>query len=124
MTGFLPQQILPEYLSLADICIQPFDTNYITNRILPSKILEYFACGKAVLSTPLKGTVEILPDESFGITYATQNDFVEKLSELLSNEIKLDELGKQGYDYVIQNHDWDILSNNIIEKFKSVKSKF
>ena len=124
LTGFLPQQVLPEYLSLADICIQPFDTNYVTNRILPSKILEYFACGKAVLSTPLKGTVEILPDESFGITYATQNIFVEKLSELLSDEIKLEKLGSQGYDYVIQNHDWNVLSNKIIEKFESVKSKF
>jgi glycosyltransferase involved in cell wall biosynthesis len=124
MTGFLPQQILPEYLSLANICIQPFDTNYTTNRILPSKILEYFACGKAVLSTPLKGTVEILPNESFGIIYAEQNNFVEKLSELLSDETKLEKLGKQGYDYVIQNHDWDILSNKIIEKFESVKSKF
>ncbi len=124
MTGFLPQQILPEYLSLANICIQPFDTNYITNRILPSKILEYFACGKAVLSTPLEGTVEILPDESFGIIYSSQNNFVEKLSELLSDETKLKELGRQGYDYVIQNHDWDILSNKIIEKFELVKCKF
>jgi glycosyltransferase involved in cell wall biosynthesis len=124
MTGFLPQQILPEYLSLANICIQPFDTNYITNRILPSKILEYFACGKAVLSTPLEGTVEILPDESFGIIYSSQNNFVEKLSELLSDETKLKELGRQGYDYVIQNHDWNILSNKIIEKFELVKSKF
>ena len=124
MTGFLPQQIIPEYISLADICIQPFETNYITNRILPSKILEYFACGKAVLSTPLDGTVEILPDEKFGIIYATQNDFVKKLSELLTNDTKLEELGKQGYEYVIHNHDWDILSNKIIEKFESIKSKF
>ena len=124
MTGFLPQQIIPEYISLADICIQPFETNYITNRILPSKILEYFACGKAVLSTPLDGTVEILPDEKFGIIYATQNDFVKKLSELLTDDTKLEELGKQGYEYVIHNHDWDILSNKIIEKFESIKSKF
>lgn len=119
MTGFLPQQILSEYISLATICIQPFDINYTTNRILPSKILEYFACEKAVLSTPLKGTVEILPDESFGIVYSSQNNFVEKLSELLSDETKLSKLGKQGYDYVIKNHDWNVLSKKMIEKFES-----
>ena len=28
MTNFLPQQILPNYLSLANICIQPFEKNY------------------------------------------------------------------------------------------------
>ena len=119
MTGFLPQQILAEYLSLANICIQPFETNYITNRILPSKILEYFACGKPVLSTPLEGTVEILPDKSFGIVYATEDKFVEKLSELLFDEKKLNELGQHGYDYVIKNHDWNILSKKLIEKFQS-----
>jgi glycosyltransferase involved in cell wall biosynthesis len=87
---------------------------------LPSKILEYFACGKCVLSTPLAGTVEILPDESFGIVYSTEDNFVNKLNELLSDEIKLNELGKNGYDYVIKNHDWTILSKKIVEKFKSV----
>ncbi len=122
MTNFLPQQILPEYLSLASICIQPFDTNYITNRILPSKILEYFACGKAVLSTPLEGTVEILPDESFGIIYASQDNFVEKLSELLSDETKLNELGSNGYDYVIKNHDWKVLTKKMICFFESIMS--
>ena len=120
MTGFLPQQILSEYISLANICIQPFEINYTTNRILPSKILEYFACGKCVLSTPLAGTVEILPNESFGIVYSTEDNFVNKLNELLSDEIKLNELGKNGYDYVIKNHDWAILSKKIVEKFKSV----
>lgn len=122
MTGFLPQQILSEYLSLANICIQPFEINYITNRILPSKILEYFACGKPVLSTPLEGTVEILPDQSFGIIYASKDEFVKKLSNLLSDEKKLNELGQHGYDYVIKNHDWNILSKILIEKFQSTIS--
>jgi hypothetical protein len=43
---------------------------------------------------------------------------------LLTDDTKLEELGKQGYEYVIHNHDWDILSNKIIEKFESIKSKF
>ncbi|MGI0011581.1 MAG: glycosyltransferase, partial [Nitrosopumilaceae archaeon] len=71
LTGFKPQKDLPKYLSLADICVNPFLVNYVTNRILPSKILEYFACGKPVLSTPLQGTKELLSHEEVGITYST-----------------------------------------------------
>ena len=47
-----------------------------------------------------------------------------KIVKVALDETKLKELGRQGYDYVIQNHDWDILSNKIIEKFELVKSKF
>ena len=122
LTGFIPQQEIPSYLSLASICIQPFETNYLTNCILPSKILEYFACKKPVLSTPLKGTIEYLPNEDYGIVYASSNKFVEKLSELIVDEKYLEELGENGYSYVTKNHDWDLLVNLLIMKFKRLLS--
>jgi glycosyltransferase involved in cell wall biosynthesis len=122
LTGFIPQHEIPSYLSLANICIQPFETNYLTNCILPSKILEYFACKKPVLSTPLKGTKEYLPNEDYGIVYATSNEFVEKLSELIVDEKYLEELGENGYSYVTKNHDWDLLVNLLMAKFEQLLS--
>lgn len=120
MTGFLPQRILPMYISLATICIQPFETNYITNRILPSKILEYFACGKPVLSTPLEGTKEIL-SEDFGIVYSSKAHFVETLSKLLLKQDMLQNLGKKGLEYVAKNHDWKLLTDLLVKKLESSK---
>ena len=122
MTGFIPQQKIPFYLSLANICIQPFEINYLTNRILPSKILEYFACKKPVLSTPLKGTIEYLPNEDYGIVYSNSDQFVEKLSELISDEKYLKKLAESGYSYVLQNHDWELLVNKLVAKFNQLIS--
>ncbi len=122
MTGFIPQQKIPSYLSLANICIQPFETNYLTNRILPSKILEYFACKKPVLSTPLKGTIEYLPNESYGIVYSNSDQFVEKLSELISDEKYLKKLAESGYSYALQNHDWELLIDKLVAKFNQLIS--
>ncbi len=122
MTGFIPQQKIPLYLSLADVCIQPFEINYLTNRILPSKILEYFACKKPVLSTPLKGTKEFLPNENYGIVYVDSDQFVEKLSSLTIDKNYLLKLGSSGYSYVIKNHNWDVLVESLIIKFKSLIS--
>ncbi len=123
VTGFIPQQEVPRYIALADICINPFEVNYVTDRILPTKILEYFACGKPVLSTPLNGTKELLPDESFGILYSTSKDFTKILSTLLSDKDRLKQLGKQAYEYVQRNHNWDILSEQLIEKFELLVKK-
>ncbi|MDC0523643.1 glycosyltransferase, partial [Nitrosopumilus sp.] len=89
LTNFIDQNEIPKYISLADICINPFEINYLTDRIVPTKIIEYLACGKPVLSTPLSGTKELLPDEKFGILYSNSDNFVNTLSTLLLDKNKL-----------------------------------
>jgi glycosyltransferase involved in cell wall biosynthesis len=123
LLGFIPQKDIAKYIALADICLNPFEVNSITDRILPTKILEYLACKKPVLSTPLNGTKEILLNEEYGMIYSTERDFVVKLSELLDNELKLKEIGEKGFEYVIKNHDWQKLSNQLIKKIDGVSRK-
>jgi len=120
LTNFKPQHEIPKLISLADICINSFEVNKITDRIIPIKIFEYLACGKPVLSTPLKGTMDLLPKEDFGIIYSPYDSFVESLSDLLDNTEELKELGNKGLDYVIKNHDWDILSDLLLKKFENL----
>ena len=120
LTNFINQSEIPKYISLADICINPFEINYLSNRILPTKIIEYFACGKPVLSTPLSGTKELLPDEKFGIIYSNSDNFVMTLSTLLLDKNKLKQLGEQAFEYVQKTHDWKILSKQLINKFSKL----
>ena len=119
LTNFIPQKEIPNYVSLADICINSFQINYLTNRIIPTKILEYFACGKPVLSTPLLGTKELLSDEKYGIFYSNSKDFPKKLCTLLLDKERLKQFGMKACEYAQKNHDWKILSNQLLEKFSS-----
>ncbi len=118
-TGFVPQNEIPNYISVANLCINPFRVNSITNRILPTKILEYLACAKPVLSTPLEGTMELLPDEKFGILYSSSDDFAQTLSKLITSK-SLDKLGLAGNQYVQNNHNWEKLSQQLLTKFKNI----
>ena len=120
LTNFKPQHEIPKFISLANICINPFEINKITDRIIPIKIFEYLACGKPVLSTPLKGTMDLLPKEDFGIIYSPYDSFVESLTDLLANTEKLEELGNKGLDYVIKNHDWNILADSLLKKLQNL----
>ena len=117
LTNFIDQNEIPKYISLADICINPFEINYLTDRIVPTKIIEYLACGKPVLSTPLSGTKELLPNEKFGILYSNSDNFVNTLSSLLLDKNKLKQLGKQAFEYAQKNHNWNILSKQLLQKF-------
>ena len=121
LLGFIPQSLIAKYIALADICVNPFEINQVTNRILPTKILEYLACRKPVLSTPLKGTKEILLNEKYGIIYSDESNFVENLSILLNDKLRFDEVSKKGYEYVIKNHDWKKLSIELIQKIEDTK---
>jgi len=120
LTNFQPQYEIPRFISLANICINPFEINIITDRIIPIKIFEYLACGKPVLSTPLKGTVDLLPPENFGIIYSPYDLFTENLSNLLSDTKKLNKLGNKGLDFLIKNHDWNILADSLLKKFENL----
>jgi len=121
-TGFIDQKKIPEYIALADICINPFVINIITDRIIPTKILEYLSCGKPVLSTSLKGTVELLPDESFGIVYSKLDLFIDSLIQLLEKPKKLQELGNNGFVYIEKNHYWDSLVTKLVIIFEKIIS--
>jgi glycosyltransferase involved in cell wall biosynthesis len=121
LTNFKPQHEIPKFISLADVCINPFEINKITDSIIPVKIFEYLGCGKPVLSTPLKGTMELLSQEDFGIIYSPFDMFVENLSNLLENTEKLEELSNKGLDYIVKNHDWNILADLLLKKFENLR---
>ena len=123
-TGFVEQKKIPEYIAITDICLSSFAINILTDSIIPTKILEYLACGKPVLSTPLKGTVELLPNENYGIVYSQLDDFISSIEKLLQNKAHLDKLGENGFSYVKKNHYWDSLADQLIKIFDNlIKNK-
>jgi glycosyltransferase involved in cell wall biosynthesis len=120
LTNFIPQHEIPKFISLANICINPFEIKKITDKIIPIKILEYLACGKPVLSTALKGTKDVLNEEDFGIIYSPYESFTENLRDLLSNSKKLEDLGGKGFDNIIKNFDCNILADSLLNKFENL----
>jgi len=90
---------------------------------MPIKIIEYFACAKPVLSTPMKGTMQLFPDQTFGIFYSELENFIDTLSKLLSDPKKLEEAGKNGYSHVKEKYDWQLLSEEILKKFSNLVLK-
>lgn len=49
---------LPAFISGWDVCLMPFALNEATRYISPTKTLEYMACGRPSVSTPIKDVVE------------------------------------------------------------------
>ncbi len=106
ITGFQPYQTMPQYINLAALCINPFLDTKETRDIFPGKIIQYIACGKAAVVTPLLGIKSLIPDDSKGIVYAaTAADMAAKVADLLASDKQRQQLEQAGIDYIRKVHD-------------------
>lgn len=104
LTGFQPFDMMPQYVNLADICINPFIVNATTRDIIPGKIIQYLACAKPVLATPLPGMVSMFPNENCGIVYSNASKFAENTIKLLKDTRTARFIGKNGCEFVKKNN--------------------
>ncbi len=114
ITGFQPYTTMPKYINLADICINPFLDTPATRDIFPGKIIQYLACGRAVVATPLLGITSLVPDESRGVVYASnEGEMAGKVADLLESEERRRILGEAGLRYVLQEHEQESIAHQL-----------
>ena len=125
ITGFQPYPTMPQYISLATVCINPFLNTDATKGIFPGKIIQYIACGKATVATPLLGITALLPDESHGVIYANSvGDMAREVVGLLESAEHRQRLGQAGLDYVKQTHDQQKIAHQLeAELVEIIKKK-
>ncbi|MFC1908813.1 glycosyltransferase family 4 protein [Chloroflexota bacterium] len=128
ITGFQPYTTMPQYISLATVCINPFLNTEATRDIFPGKIIQYIACGKATVATPLLGITSLIPGESRGVIYADNAaEMVKGVVNLLKSAEYRQRLGQAGLKYVRQTHDQQKIARQLeselvetVEKHKGV----
>lgn len=115
LTGFQPFELMPQYINLADICINPFLINNTTRDIIPGKIYQYLACAKPVLATPLEGMKSLLPNEKYGVVYSNSNEFAQNTVSLLKDDGYARVIGKNGYRHCVENNERNQIAHNLEE---------
>jgi len=106
--GLHPYVELPDIVRSADLCINPFHLNGITENILPTKLFQYMSCAKPVVATSLPGTLVFISGEQEGVVYADLENFNNRIVELLNDAERRAWLGKKGYDAAIAYDWWNI----------------
>lgn len=123
LTGVQDFSLVPGFISLADITINAFQSNDITKDIVPIKNLQYLACGKPVISTPLKDVVKFLPENESGsiyIDFSNIDNLIDKLIYLFENKNELAKLSKNGYNYILNNYSHNKQMDELESLFRSL----
>jgi glycosyltransferase involved in cell wall biosynthesis/peptidase E len=93
---------LPKYYNLCDLFVLPSINKAEAFGLV---LLEAMACGKAVLVSDLPGVRTVPTNESIFKTGST-DDFVDKISSLLSDSERLKLIGNQNLKKIIANNNW------------------
>jgi glycosyltransferase involved in cell wall biosynthesis len=114
ITGFQPYTTMPQYINLATVCINPFLNTYATRDIFPGKLIQYLACGKATVATPLLGITTLVKGEAQGIVYAdSAGDMTREVTGLLISAERRQRLGQAGFHYVKQTHEQEKIARQL-----------
>ena len=116
MTGFINYDDLPSTLNLADVAINTFQINDVTNGALPWKVVQYLACGLPTVSTPLSGLVAYSKQNTeSGIVFRDlDQSFVQTVIELLDDGAMRKKLGAHAREMVKTHNYWP----NAISRFE------
>ena len=110
-TGAVPHNILPRYLSLADIAVLP-------SLIEASSLfaLEAMAMGKPIIATRVGGIPEILREECL-VTPMNEQELSVKIIQLLQNKQERKKLGRRG-QHIAREHTWEIVARQTTAEYE------
>jgi glycosyltransferase involved in cell wall biosynthesis len=121
-TGFVNE--LASYINLGDVGIAPYPPSAMYGTAgAKNKIMEYFACGKPVISTEegIRGFDDAVPNRDF-LLANDSDDFVDKLVAVLMDENLSKKLGENARKLSLK-YDWTELSKQVLKILESVINK-
>lgn len=92
---------------------------------LPTSILEAGINSCAVIATDRGGTVEVINDEKYGIIVEeNEESLYTALKDLIENPKKIECLGKNLYERILNNFTWKATVNKFINQIEEVKEDY
>lgn len=119
LTGFVPHDKLPFWISKARVCI--FTQDVSLGGRLPTKLLDYMASGRPIVATDVEEAWPVIEANSGIIVPRDPVKFADATIMLLEDDSLAEKLAKKGLDYV-KKFDWQHILNKYIEVFEEILS--
>lgn len=124
-TGFIPNETVAAYLSLADICVAPYKLKSWFQVSLPEtplKVVEYMASGKPVLMSEIS-TENVVTWSGGGIliTPGDIGDLTSNILDLVENEELRKTMGKKGRYYVENHLSWTMIAEKLVKIYQQLQ---
>ena len=109
-------QDIPLYIKNIDIGVVPLKDSIYNMAKSPTKIFEYMAMGKPVVSSCVGEAENIIKDGVNGMLCRNKEEFVDKLEELIENKQKREKIGENAYLSIERNYSIEV----VVDKLYSI----
>ena len=118
--GYLEEQGVINLLQLSDILVMPKHDCYVNNAGLGTKLSEYLASGKPVVSSAIGDVPLYLKNEVSAILYDPKavNALEDSLKTLIDSKKLRDKIGRRGQIVALKYFDKDVITQKIIKHIK------
>lgn len=123
--GYLPENVIPTYINVADVGILPLNRTVHYESSLANKLFGYMALGKPVVVTDLRAQAAIVKEEKCGLVVPPQDpSALAKAIIRLNNDPKLaTEMGQRGKRAIETKYNIRVAANDFLQMYLSLEKK-
>ena len=120
-TGRVSDETVCEALSTADVCVAPDPVSPLNDKSTMNKILEYMAMSKPIVSYALTETVRSASDAAVYARTNDEEDFAQKITELLDDPARREAMGQKGRERLIRELSWEHSTQQLLAAYESLR---
>ncbi|MCG8635355.1 MAG: glycosyltransferase, exosortase A system-associated [Desulfobacterales bacterium] len=126
MPGRIPHERIAGVYAMIDILAYPRYSMRLTELVTPLKPLEAMAMGKALIASDVGGHRELISHEKTGFLFPAGDldRFSRTLGELMQAGDTRAALGRQGMEWVRQNHTWAVTTSVYKGIYRCLSGKY
>jgi glycosyltransferase involved in cell wall biosynthesis len=116
---------IPSLIAASDVCLAVLRNDPLFETVVPTKIFEYMACGKPVLSNIQGETRNLLNLSGAGMSVSSGDpgELVRGILGLRGNKNRSARLGEAGRSYVLANRSWEKLARDYMIILKTIMKR-
>lgn len=124
VVAHVPYEEVFDHIKVSNAGLILFKPTHFNNAIgLPNKLFEYMACGIPVISSELPEIKRIIATSDCGVLVNPNdpNDIADKINYLIDNPDIAEQLGRNGYNAVMQKYNWGNAEKKLFEIYEGLK---
>lgn len=116
-TGSVAHDSIPAYLNSADICVACFEDNDITRCKSPLKVVEYLACGKAIVASNIAEVGRMLDGAGELVKPGDYLSLANGILKLLSDKVLRERLSKLARERAEKKYGWENTAASLLSAY-------
>ncbi len=121
--GWKKQSEVKSYLLASDIGLVPFKKTPQTDNSSSNKLFQYMYYKLPIVATNCDSVEKLVTNENCGLIYESENSnaFTETVFSLYNDEKLANNLGKNGYNAVVEKYNWLCAAEDMLKMYKELK---